>query len=714
MTLSLNNQNFVDILQSRSKYQPNKLAVTYLADGEQITESLTYALLDNAAKKIAIKLQSLDLQNQQALLLYESGAEFIKSFFGCLYAGVIAVPTYIPKSKHLLQKTEKIARDCDAKIILSTPDILAEITPNFSPNSHLATLSCLATNLLNDEYLDQYELPHISSEKTAFIQYTSGSTSDPKGVVISHKNILVNELMLQNAFNLSEQTVGISWLPLFHDMGLIASLLSSIFVGYPVYIMPPSAFIRKPYRWLQLISKYQGTYTCAPNFAYDLCIRKTPEEIRASLNLSSLKTAVNAAEPILYRTIEAFSNMFSAQGFNKNAFTPGYGLAEATVCVSGKTGRELSFVRVDAAQLQLNKIVYSESIDGAQTLVNCGPTHYCNQQIKIVNSETKMECASHEVGEIWVTGDHISTGYFNKPELNIATFQATLIGNPHQHFLRTGDLGFINDAGDLFINGRIKDLIIINGHNYYPQDIEFTVETTHEVIRKNHIAAFAIEVQHTEQIVIVAEIQKNLAKNLNLKSIAAQINASLLALNELTAYEIIFIASGTIPKTTSGKIQRQACKSQYLNSQLEILEKWSSYSHAEDFIVKDQTITKSLPPEKLVLKTQIIDSMIIWLVKTLKTSLASVASNMHISSFNLDSIQKVELSNEIEKILQAPVSEKILYEDLTLEGIANFLIENLTVQATIEGNSLINTKVINNACNERKIAIPKFTARLPA
>jgi acyl-CoA synthetase (AMP-forming)/AMP-acid ligase II len=395
MTYKLENYTLMNQLKWRSMHLPKRLALCYLADGETETESLTYKDLDVYATKIAATLQSHNLTSKPVLMLYSSGLEFVKAFFGCLYAGVIAVPTYIPKSQHILKKIEGIQQDCGAEAILTTQSMIDE---NYLNNSKLSDLLILATDRISTEkQMNNYNELSTSSEDIVFIQYTSGSTSNPKGARVSNHNIMANQVMLQHVFELNENSVGVTWLPLFHDMGLIASLLNAIFVGYPIYIMPPAAFIRKPVRWLQCISKYKGTYTCAPNFAYDLCIKNITLQERAELDLSSLKKAINAAEPVQPATLEEFTKQFSACGFREEAFTPAYGLAEATVFVTGKSDSVIKYVYVKKEALKANRVSYSESPVNAYKMVSCGNANYLGQKIKIINPSTLREGYSQRI-----------------------------------------------------------------------------------------------------------------------------------------------------------------------------------------------------------------------------------------------------------------------------------------------------------------------------
>lgn len=690
MNFKLDNYTITHQLKWRAIHLPDKLALCYLADGETETERLTYRELDHAAVKIAASLQKYNLKNKKVLMMYSSGLEFVKAFFGCLYAGAIAVPTYVPKSEQILKKIENIQQDCDAQIILTTQDLVEE---GYLKNSVLAELPLLTTELIShqDNTVTYHEV-NTKPEDIVFIQYTSGSTSQPKGAMVSNTNIMTNQVMLQHVFELNENSVGVTWLPLFHDMGLIASLLNAIFVGYPIYIMPPAAFIRKPLRWLQCITKYKGTYSCAPNFAYDLCIKNIPVEQRAGLDLSSLKKAINASEHVQPETLQEFTKQFSPYGFSEEAFTPAYGLAEATVFVTGKSDSVIKYVYLENEALKNNKIIYSERPNNTTKIVSCGMANYLGQSIKIINPVTSEE-TTDEIGEICISGAHIVKGYLNKPELNKAIFGLNI---SDRHYLRTGDLGFVDKGGHLYITGRIKDLIIINGNNYYPQDIELTAESRNALIRKNSIAAFGVTLNHKERLIIVIELNGKMLPSFNPQQLASEINSEVFHNNSLFAYEIIFIAPGSLPKTTSGKVQRQACKKMYLANELNIKAQWKT-------AIENDTSESSD-------KTEIINCITQFIVKTVKITSQEITLDAKFSDFNLDSIQLASLSVELEKITKRSIPEKIFYESETINDILDAIL-NLMHSSSAPVKNNVHPLRINQDKSRVKIAIPQFKGK---
>ncbi|MDJ0718180.1 MAG: fatty acyl-AMP ligase [Prochloraceae cyanobacterium] len=562
----------VDILLRRSENQPNKKAYTFLKDGETEEVSLTYEELDQRARGIASHLQAW--QGERALLLYPSGLEFITAFFGCLYSGVVAVPVYPPRPNQKLSRLLSIANDAQAKIALTTTSILTDIEKRWEEEAELAQLKLLATNT-NEANPQEFVPQSVTPQSLAFLQYTSGSTGTPKGVMVTHGNIIHNQQLIHQAFGHSEQSIGVGWLPLFHDLGLIGHVLQPIYVGFLSILMPPVAFLMKPIRWLNAISKYRATTSGGPNFAYDLCVKKVQPEQLANLDLSSWDLAFNGAEPVRAETLEQFSKKFAQCGFNYSAFYPCYGMAETTLFATGGDKNHLPVIQgFKARGLEQNWVVESEiSSSESRVFVGCGHS-YTNTKVIIVNPESLTRCKKGQVGEIWVSGESIASGYWNRPEATRETFQAYLKDTSSGPFLRTGDLGFLQD-GELFVTGRIKDTIVIDGRNHYPQDIEQTVEQSHPSIRPNYSAAFSIDIASEERLVVVAEVERSYSRTrqpLDLKKALASIRRAVSQHHDLQVHSVLLLKFGSILKTSSGKIKRHACRAAFLAKTLEVLE----------------------------------------------------------------------------------------------------------------------------------------------
>lgn len=567
--------DLVDLLRHRNQNQADNIAFTFLSKGETEEISLTYQELDKKARAIAAVLQSMKARGERALLLYQPGLEFIAAFFGCLYAGVVAVPVYPPRRNHHSNRLQAIVSDAQATIALTTTSVFSHIEKSLKSEPELAILSCIITDEIDNNQANDWQIPYIENDTLAFLQYTSGSTGTPKGVMVSHGNLLHNLSLIHNCFEHTPNSQGVIWLPQYHDMGLIGGVLQPIYGGFPVTLMPPVAFLQKPIRWLQAISRYKATTSGGPNFAYDLCVQKIKPEQLASLDLSSWEVAFTGAEPVRAQTLEHFAETFAACGFRKEAFYPCYGMAETTLIVSGGLKSQPPIIRfVNEAELLQHRIVFAdESRVNSQAIVSCGRTQL-DQKIAIVNPETLIECRDGEVGEIWVCGESIAQGYWRKPELTQQTFNAYIADTETGPFLRTGDLGFLQD-GELFVTGRIKDVIIIRGQNHYPQDIELTAQKSHLALRPDCGAAFSVEVKNKERLVIVQEVERSYLRNLDVQEVVGNISEAVTTQHGLQVYATVLVKTASIPKTSSGKIQRYVCRAAFLNGSLNVLEDWS-------------------------------------------------------------------------------------------------------------------------------------------
>ncbi|MEA5568659.1 fatty acyl-AMP ligase [Anabaena sp. UHCC 0399] len=580
-SLQLENQfsTLVELLQYRAKIQPEKTAFTFLQDGEIETGSLTYQSLAQQAKAIASQLHLRGkigdgvppIIGDRALLLYPPGLEFIAAFFGCSYGGVVAVPAYPPRRNQNLSRLQAIVADAQATVILTTKSLLPQLQEWFSQNAELAAIKLLATDDLNSNLAANWQAPQLSQDSLAFLQYTSGSTGKPKGVMVSHGNLLHNSEYLKQAFGLSSESISVSWLPSFHDMGLIEGILQPLYTGFLGVLMPPVSFVQQPIRWLKAITRYRGTHGGSPNFGYDLCTRKiTPAQIQ-QLDLSSWNNAYCGAEPVSKATLEKFTEIFQACGFRSNAFDPCYGLAEATLMVSGGLVEdEPVYCAVETEALENNQVVISQGEQqNVKQLVGCGRA-WLDTKIAIAHPENLTQCKPDEIGEIWVSGATVACGYWQRPEETKQTFHAYLADTKQGPFLRTGDLGFLRD-GELFVTGRIKDVLIIRGRNHYPQDIELTVEQSHPALRPSCGAAFTVTVKGEEKLIVVQEVERSWLRKLDGEAVIIAIRKAIAQQHELQIYATFLIKTNTIPKTSSGKIQRRLCREKLLTGKLEVL-----------------------------------------------------------------------------------------------------------------------------------------------
>ncbi len=563
----------IELLQHRALHQGEDTGFRFLVDGESQFIEWTYADLDRKARAIAASLQSMGLEGERALLLYPSGLDFVAAFFGCLYAGVTAVPAYPPRRNRNMARIDAIANDAQAKIALTTFDVLERVQTMISDTPALQQIRWRATDQWDEDLAGSWQRPDVHGETLAFLQYTSGSTGTPKGVMLSHANLMHNSAMIAYAFEHTRSGSGCFWLPLYHDMGLIGGILQPLYMGKQNSLLSPTHFLQKPVRWLQLLSQTGSTVSGGPNFAYDLCVEKVTAEQKTTLDLSRWTLAFNGAEPVRADTINRFSEAFAECGFRREAFYPCYGLAEATLIVTGgykQTPPMTKSLLIEG--LEKNEVIETEpGSEHSRELVGSGG-NLLDQQIVIADPETFQPFGDNHVGEIWVSGPSVAGGYWQRDELTQEIFQARL-SDGRGPFLRTGDLGFLRE-GELFVTGRLKDLIILRGVNHYPQDIEQTVQLAHEHVQHGAGAAVIVGEEGNERLVVVQEAARR--RDLNYQEIVDAIRKKVAAENELAVSAIVLIKARSIPKTSSGKIQRHACRDGYLAGTLAALATWSA------------------------------------------------------------------------------------------------------------------------------------------
>lgn len=562
----------VELLRYRASTQPERIAYIFLRNGETEEARLTYGELDQNARAIAAHLQSLEAKGERGLLLYPPGLDFISAFFGCLYAEVVAIPAYPPRRNQNLFRLQAIIADSQARFTFTNAALFPTLENQWAKDSELAEMQWVVTDEIDHHLSANWQEPTLEKNTLAFLQYTSGSTGTPKGVMVSHHNLLINSAFIDHVWGHDQDSVMVTWLPTFHDMGLIYGVIQPLYKGFLCYMMAPANFVERPLRWLQALSDKKATHSAAPNFAYDLCVRKIPPEKRATLDLSHWRMTLNGSEPVRAEVLKKFAEAFQVSGFKATALCPGYGLAEATLVVTAVSYDSPSyFYPVQANALEKNKIVGATETDSnVQTLVGCGWTTI-DTQIVIVNPETLKPCSPEIVGEIWVSGSTIAQGYWGKPQETQETFQSYLADTGAGPFLRTGDLGFIKD-GELFVTGRLKEIILIRGRNNYPQDIEYTVQNSHPALRPSCGAAFTVEVKGEERLVVVQEVERTWLRKVDIDEVKRAIRKAVVQEYDLQVYAIALIRTGSLPKTSSGKIQRRGCRAKFLEGSLEILD----------------------------------------------------------------------------------------------------------------------------------------------
>jgi phthiocerol/phenolphthiocerol synthesis type-I polyketide synthase C len=666
----------LDFLKFRSSHQSTRTAFTFLKDGETERLSLTYRQLNQRSRALAAFLHTRGLSGERALLLLPSGPEFMIAFYGCLYSGVIAVPVYPPQNARGFPRIEAIASNAKVAVVITDRESLAKTQALLERNPTLGKIEYIPLETLTEEPAGEWEEPAIDPNTLAFLQYTSGSTGAPKGVMVSHGNILANLEMIRSAFDLTQRDIGLSWLPLFHDMGLVGHVLAPIYAGAHNILMSPTAFLQKPTRWLRAISKYHSTVSGAPNFAYDLCLRKIPVEERATLDLSHWRVAFNGAEPIRPTTLQVFSEAFSLCGFRNKAFLPCYGMAEATLIISGgPSGRSPAIMSVDGEDFDRHEVMPTlTSTSEVHGLVGCGNTseQFPEQDVAIANPETRIRCDSGQIGEIWVAGPHVAKGYWARALETQATFE-THLASGEGPFLRTGDLGFLHD-GELVVTGRLKDLIVIRGRNVYPQDIEWTVERSHSALQPGSGAAFPVDVDGQEQLVVVQELLPRAKPELD--DVLSNVRQAVAEEHDLAVHDIVLIKPGAIPKTSSGKIQRQATRAKYLADELKAVSTLRSKAREQRPEVPSCEGKPSYESMRQSQGASVAD-VTEWLVTELSQRLGVEPSEIDtrhpFTYYGLGSLECVELAGKLETWIGRSVSPTLAWYYPSVDAIASYL-----------------------------------------
>jgi acyl-CoA synthetase (AMP-forming)/AMP-acid ligase II len=564
--------SLADLSGHRAERQPDDRAYVFLSErgGEEAT--LTFAELERRAGVVATRLAARLRKGDRALLVFPAGLDFIVALFGCLKAGVIAVPMMVPRRASPHDSSAAIVADCRPPLAMTSAD-LAAVRPDVIQRYRDAGLDWLL--------LDENEpvasgsgmtAPTPGRDDVAFLQYTSGSTSSPKGVIVTHRNLLENLEMIRLALGSTRASTIVSWVPLYHDMGLILNALHSLYIGATCVLMPPVSFIRRPLAWLQAIHAYQAELTTAPNFAFDMCVSRFRAEQMKDVDLSSWKLAMNAAEPVRADTMARFAATFAPYGFDARVLYPAYGLAEATVMVSGGRRGDGPILRtVSRSAIQRNQVATASGERDGCVVVGCGRS-LAGERVAIVHPESHRRLGPEEIGEVWVAGRNVAGGYWQNQEATAADFRARIDGEGGEFWLRTGDLGFLDQDGELFITGRIKDVIIIRGMNHYPQDIENSMQNSHSALRRHCGAAFTVvDENNDERLILVQEVERMAAQQISVEEISGCIRESVFNEHEVAVHAVALIRPGTIPKTTSGKIQRSLTRKLWQEGLLEVL-----------------------------------------------------------------------------------------------------------------------------------------------
>ena len=569
------NATIIDCMRENAHLRGAQTAFRFLSGPDLTARDLSHAALWREAAAVACFLSRIAAPGSRVMLFYPPGLEYVTAFYGCLQAGMVAVPLYPPRRNVKSDRVLRVAQSCGSTIALTTAAELPAVKAAWDEqNSCGLPLDFHATDAMADAPPD-YAAPALDSRAPAFLQYTSGSTGTPKGVVITHGNIVANTRHLSLTSTGNADDVFVNWLPLFHDLGLVTAVLWPVYLGTQSVLMAPATFVREPSSWLEAITRYRGTMCGAPNFAFDLCTQKIGSEELGGFDLSSWRVAYNAAEPVRAQTLDDFSRKFAACGFDAHAFYPSYGMAEATVMIAGGVASAppicLSADKRALGQRSLAPAISGDGDNGESVrVVACGralPPH----DLKIVDPETRRVLPEGAVGEIWFSGPSVSPGYWNLPEQTGETFGQKIAGDDSGiGYLRTGDLGALYQ-GEVVIAGRIKDIVILNGRNYYPQDIEASAAAAHGAVRPGHVAAFAQVEDGIEHLVVAAEIEREQFRTVAAEEVIAAVVARIVEEHEITPERVVLLKPYRMPMTSSGKIQRRQARQMLEDGELEAI-----------------------------------------------------------------------------------------------------------------------------------------------
>lgn len=560
MNASSDFSTMVDMIRDRFTQKPDQRAFAFLANGETEQDQLTWCQADEQARAIASRLQGIARAGDRAILIYPQGLEFVVAFLGCLYAGVVPIPSAPVTSSGVPDMLLRIVSDAQPKLILTATGMRAELQIAFQKIPEVETLNLCATDeWAQENYSDDWQQPKLADDALAYLMYTSGSTKMPRGIMISQRSMM---RYIRDGHNESKpDDLSVSWMPQYHSSGLGGTVINPLLGGVPVVFMPPNAVTESPIRWLRAISRYKATQSGAPNFAYQLCVERTGREERQGLDLSTWRAASVGAEPTHTRTLDLFAQTFAPYGFRKEVFVSAYGLSESrlyTITMNPKT------CAVKRAALAEDQVVLASTWDADATVfVSCGvPTSAPG--LHIVDPASLTICAPDRIGEIWIEGRFAMDGYLNKPEETKATFNAHLADGKGP-FLRTGDMGFVKD-GEVYITGRIKDMIIIRGKNYYAADIEQVAGQSHAALMPGAAAAFGINLNDSEHLAIVHEVKPNVL-NVNVDQVAKAVRQAVAREMQLPVHAVMLVKPGSLPRTSAGKIQHYMARERFLAAQ---------------------------------------------------------------------------------------------------------------------------------------------------
>ncbi|WP_405163550.1 AMP-binding protein [Nocardia sp. NBC_01499] len=666
MSLSITDKtSFVDVIRNHAENTPEQRSLTFVTGASEFDVHWTYGDLDRRARAIASALQDQCLPGDRVLLLYPPVLEYVAAFLGCQYAGVTAVPAYPPevgRSRRSLARLLGIVEDARVSMVLTTSEVRA-VGDTVLPQGDSTRLRWCATDIVPDSAAEDWRPLTSTPDDLAFLQYTSGSTRAPRGVRVTQRNLVANSELIRHAMRHDRDCHVVSWLPPYHDMGLIGGILQPLYVGMTCELMSPLTFLHAPSTWLERISGKARVSAGGPNFAYDLCVRKIEPPDRERLDLTGWDVAFCGAEPVRAQTLHSFASAFAVAGFRGRSLFPCYGMAECTLMVSGGQRpdgpRE---IRVDADVLEQGRIGVRAGA-GTHVLVGNGPV-VPDHDVQVVDPQTRQPCRSDEIGEIWVSGPSVADGYWSEPDHGVQTFDATLPHRPGMRFLRTGDLGFLRD-GELFVTGRRTELIIIDGRNFYPHDIEHTVAACHPALRPGGTVACTVDPDGRPELVVLQELRRA-HDVVDLAGLLTTIRSAIGAEHGVMPAVVALVEPGTVPKTSSGKVQRMQCRADFEHGRLAVVAQWR---------LADQPTTPRAAPGPA---WQRHDELVRYLTDRINTVLrldngSVLGAKTGFLELGIDSVAAVEIRNRVQAELGVSLPIGLLFDHPTIDALASHL-----------------------------------------
>lgn len=654
------------ILDYRATHIPHNTAFTFSDEHGDTQRSLTFEELNHKAHLVAKMLHDTGCEGKTVLLLYPPCIDYVSAVYGCILAGAIAVPLYPPQNQRKAETIESIVRTSQARVALTTNAALKIFQAKLSPHSIISSLGIRTTDEIFAREVGEIPSNDAKNQKseTVYLQFTSGSTSEPKGVQLTHENIISQCAEIEIAWGINNESILVSWLPHYHDLGQVFTVLQPVYSGCHCVFTSPAAFVQRPALWLELITKHKATHTAAPNFAFDLCVGSIPDEQLSMFDLSSLVAVANGAEPVRSKSLTEFAARFKNAGFHYSMFCPAYGLAEATLKVTSVPWAESArIVGFDARKLA-EGIATPSNVDSVSNidLVSNGRT-VGDTHVQIVDPVTNLALGEERIGEIWINSPCNAKGYWNNSLATRATFCGKITNGTSNMYLRTGDLGFFYDE-ELFIAGRIKDVIIVRGANHYPQDIEATAEAACSDIRPGHIAAFSINIDGTERVVIAAERKRYVGPTYDENAAIEKIRTEIVSVHGIAVHDVSILRPGTILRTTSGKIQRSACKAAYI-------ERHGSISNSEIPRINESSKKPHCAPGLPLLVEYGLQSWIVsWVSKRVQKPEASISTDKSLSYYNVDSLDTFVLYEDLQEFSNKKLDPGIVVGTESIRDLA--------------------------------------------